>query len=452
MITEHYNKDEAYILLEKIRQKAPWIPVIAYTQHLDQGKLTYEISKRSYDAILPKKFIKRDSSFCLELFDQIVETAISNRQSIINSYDYKFLNNKKNEIKLINELEIEADEKSLNFFNEHFSDSFKVNRFFYFNFPNHYRFIIRKLSDGFSGNQVFKIIAFSREQKFGKESYWFMKAGNKITELYWELNAYMDIKNAGLHHQYFPPLLHDGIIVQDSVGALVYQLEKDCTTLEKKLSDIHIDLYNTTIKNLFLILKEIQMNNSFEIGLVKHHFIKKEKIISLYDKIKETNDISSILTNEENINKFMNIEVKYCKGLIHGDFHNRNIMVNTERIYLIDFANADYKPVVFDAIKLELDTINALYNLNKFDKKLIFKLIQSKLFLNDTLADAHEIYSNAIRKSLLNIYTNIDEKEWLIGNFVMSIKFASYNGISFEMKKMLLERAKNIFEHCLNNF
>jgi len=89
-------KDEAYQLLDILRSRAPWLPVIAYTQHLD-GKLTYEISRRQYDAIVPKQMIKRESSFSLQMFNHIVENAVKCRQKIANASDFIISSDKKKE-------------------------------------------------------------------------------------------------------------------------------------------------------------------------------------------------------------------------------------------------------------------------------------------------------------------------------------------------------------------
>ncbi len=193
------------------------MPVIAFTQHLDQGKLTYEISKRHYDAIVPKKLIKKDTKFCVELFDEIVNNSINNRQSYANCCDYLIDYIEKKEICDTNKFNIEMDDETQVFFYKHFNNEKKLKKYFGFIFPYHREVIIKKISDGFSGNQAFEVTAKSKETRFGTISFWFLKSGNKINELSDEIKAYREIQSSGIHHQYFPPILHNGVIAENKI-------------------------------------------------------------------------------------------------------------------------------------------------------------------------------------------------------------------------------------------
>lgn len=450
-IHEQSSKDEAYDLLRIIRERAPWLPVVAYTQHIDHGRLTYEMSRRHFDAIIPKKLIKSDSSFCLDLFDDIVKQATVTRQRLACVFDYLPLSTKTSPRSVPRRvpIELELDGDATSFLCEAIGEK-RTQELLGTMFPLHRRLILREMKAGYSGNCTFRVEALGQQERFGRESYWFLKIGYDASELTEEVRAYREVQASGLHHGYYPPLLHAGVFVEPPLAAICYQLEPHCVTLLDFLLNSSTDSYNqleNIFDKLFSILFEISGHTPRENGLVNKHWFSINDIQNIVTRISNEVDVPVILQNDDVLGKLTDLPTKYKRGLIHGDLNASNILISSKDgfVYLIDFAHAKMAPIVLDAAKLEMDILLS-FPLEQFsDETSSRALIEEKWQLGANLADSPlDIICRLIRTGITKKNSKISEEEWALACLHIALKYASYENQKSELRRLALKRAANI--------
>lgn len=170
---------------------------------------------------------------------------------------------------------------------------------------------------------------------------------------------------------------------------------------------------------------------------------------SIFGELHDSVLVPDALRDYDTIQTLENKSVTFRLGLVHGDLHTNNILVGVNNeIYLIDFAKADYKPVVFDALKLEFDIIANAFQRGLLNKDDLSELLNGSQLDSELEGDIFYLLKT-IRKEFILNDDNITAMEWYVGNISMCLRFLTYESISNELKNFYLQRSALILNIIL---
>lgn len=177
----------------------------------------------------------------------------------------------------------------------------------------------------------------------------------------------------------YPKLLKNSFKYVDEEFIESTKEVENLSNLEFKdnIIDIILELNKIDIKNK----KIIWNNNSEFLRFIINNF---EEVL----KTKNPEKLSIYLSELDSLYKDLDNDRKLC--LIHGDIHRKNIIINNDTFYLIDWELATYGDLAY-----ELATHFILMEYTNEEKEKFFNILNKKLNLNlDNLKKDIEVYTS----------------------------------------------------------
>jgi len=366
---EPLDDPHGYVILPLIRKHLPWLPVIAFTSHCDQGVRTYEMSKQGFDAIVPKAVFFRNligKEGFLELIERVrAVRARAARNDLWHSADAE---------------PIRAEEQALDV--DRASSGFVAanpafNQLMLDVFPNCRSLRIHSLTPGHSGATVFKVTAQQRNHDIAHSAEWVLKVSESPIKLATEIRAQNTLQLRGVHHSIFPPLLYPGLLCRDGLAAIGYQCEPESKTLALAISGDEPQPLDYTAESLGYCLKQLYGRTSPAHTYPRSQWFDERACsrgrrgidaqaathrgdVSLQGAVAEIRQLVDAAEDAslDGANHWLlDREIETDMRFIHGDLHADNILTMTRGLVLIDFANSGPGPAVNDLAKLETDLI-----------------------------------------------------------------------------------------------
>ncbi len=130
--------------------------------------------------------------------------------------------------------------------------------------------------------------------------------------------------------------------------------------LDKQIMDLMINMHSVKTKIDYKEIKDFYIRKIIQV---------KKRLKTYLPEKYQSKELYNILAKLQTL---VPLIVKNSKSMLHGDFVDRNIIVNKNKIKLIDFENSRQGPGIEDLIFYVDDMFGA--NGSKFDKKIGKKL------------------------------------------------------------------------------
>ena len=169
----------------------------------------------------------------------------------------------------------------------------------------------------------------------------------------------------------YPRLLKDGFkyVNEEYIEATKPIEMMPNSEIENNIINILFQLNEIEIKN-----KKIIWNNNSE--FLKYIIENFERVL----KFKSPKDLEIYLSELEGFYKYLDNDRKMC--FIHGDIHKKNIILNDDNFYLIDWELATYGDLAYELsiyfILMEYTNNEKEMFLNKLNEKLNLNLVNLK--------------------------------------------------------------------------
>jgi len=332
------DTDGIDVVLPIIKEHVPWIPVACISRFISgDPRIIGDLSVSDFDGFYPKNIIVAEQTSG-EKFKTHPDFNYTKWQEILNGMHTKRISNLLSEpVCKINKYKEATSDTEL-IIDDNISGPINLVGIDTFKYGisllglNGTKYSIVEVSPGFSGLHTCKLSVYG-EDHFGKiKSYWFLKWGQPIRKLHEEVEAHKRMLSRGIDRNLQIPLLHTSVMHYAGIGYIAYAFEENATTgltyiLERGISDF------------------------------------EHVLLGIYDHLHSNIECSPVNAKSE-LNKWCsddklcnNKPMEVTTGLIHGDFHLRNILIRGNSPTVIDFAKSDKGPVCIDYAKLIIDII-----------------------------------------------------------------------------------------------
>ena len=362
-----------YDLLALLRAHAPWLPVIAFTSHGDDEARSYEMSTKRFDAVLSKKYCF-SPKFTGEILREVLERAESARVAQARADDWYLradpVDEQKRSFHLDAEARHAADRVGAPLLRVLLADAF----------PHHPTVRVGTVEPGMSGAIIFDVSVTGAEASPTKTSHWIAKLSENPAKLLREVRAYDRLRQNGVHHSIYPPMLHPGLIFRNGWAMIVYQAERGSMTLTRAITLEELDILSRRITEVLSCLVDLHGDGQKKPMFVRNAWFPAwyvEAARNTFDEIAggiPVNGSAPALPEElAELRRLLDaaasgsgavqnhwlldqpVSVDYRS--IHGDLHCGNILTFGEGAVLIDFALMEVGPVLNDFAQLETDLL-----------------------------------------------------------------------------------------------
>ena len=192
-----------------------------------------------------------------------------------------------------------------------------------------------QVSPGFSSLNTSRLRVDCRDDFGTISSTWFLKWGTDINSLHKEITAHQRIVKRGLFSSGHLSTLSSNVLAWKGLGFIAYEFKGDCV-----------------LGSSFANAEDLSRLRS--------------RLAPILAMLYKGHAIDTISPNEE-LEKWCGTEVaaanarcdtlRVTRSVLHGDLHLKNILTNSDDLFLIDFARSSAGPIAVDAAKLVSDIV-----------------------------------------------------------------------------------------------
>ncbi len=386
------------LILPQIRNLAPWLPVIGFSQLLDNDSAYWlsVITSFGFDATISKSYFesnKRTTADWRNLFESVKHR----RQAIARGLELSYS-------KAGTSIPIVDMNESLR---KTFDNANQFESLVAGVFPFAKSISLQEISPGFSGARVFSALVKSSTETGARNGHWLLKISQEVAKLNAECQSHSEVYRRGVPFARTVPLIWPGIIVENGMAAIAYQFAENSTVGPSYLR-----------KEGFVKLLEklrILLNSYYESGRTDESAVLGallQRTLPSSKKLEETAaTMQSWILGQDYLRLVREVNtltldkhISFTSSLIHRDLHLSNVLLG-ERDVIIDFALSAVGPLAFDYARIVVDTI-----INEFSllSKVLKPNVQDDVILDIvTKLDFEKIARGADDLKLLSMFIEL---------------------------------------------
>lgn len=403
-------------ILRELRAEAPWIPVVLISRYLTGDPLVLsEVSPYGFDAVLPKKFFSESRTY-KQQWQRVRELAALNRVSALTGRAiHKIIDLSRSEWKVECGSGVQQEIDKYN--NNDFMTALRLMDF------ESERVVMDDVVQGFSGLSVVRV----RCKRGTASISWLLKFGELIGKLNRESRAHRRMFVDGLTRHMSVPMLWWRPVVWKSVGMIAYEFEDNALTLLDEARRLTLGKALPRVRDA---LRELYKGSDADTVIPRRVFAAEMKNLDCSWMGGRHGALLLALDRDER-NEELDNSVRVLRGPQHGDLHSRNLLLNSERAFFIDFAH--YRGLNEGGLPL-LDIAKLFIDLWAFlDELELSDILSAKILTNEPY---HEIASPA----LLEVEPTEDERRlFRLATIFEVAKYREYKDVPDAKRKEVEE-------------
>lgn len=393
-------------ILPHIRRIAPWMPTACISRYIegDDAQIVGDLSAADFDYFCPKSTIaetdgRTNPEFNATRWHSILRAMLIKRNSAMTGRPVVEVNQDM-EIgrQLIAPAKIRDAMKALDL-----SEVAMLEALSIFGIQGS-EFVLDPIVPGFSGVNVSRLTASGFADDLPVHSHWLIKWGRPLSKLHQEASAHRRLQARGIPRALQIPQVVPGVVLWSGVGFIAY-------AFEQAAKDGFAAIAGGGISALLEPLAYVAA------GLYRPEHVRQKAIVR---------DVTLEEWCATSAQDRVNAGIRECDvtwditwGLIHGDFHLRNLFANGDQATLIDFARSEPGPLAIDAAKLAIDILAFAPSIESWPGGVVWEdLLESSvgpvLRIFDRFMqrpDDHKFLEDATRATALRYLTYSDVSE-----------------------------------------